>query len=149
VDLRFFFALQIKEVIMLRIAVASSDGVTINEHFGQARQFLVFEVKDDGAHRQIEVRAIAGDGGSCSSSEHSHENVIAHLEGVDVVFASQIGPGAVYSLQTKGIRAFGVKGPLDKALVSYGKRHRFLEQSLASGGHSCGSGGGCGGKGCK
>ena len=28
----------------LRIAVASKDGISINQHFGHAREFLIFDV---------------------------------------------------------------------------------------------------------
>ena len=31
----------------LRVAVASSDGKTVNEHFGQASRFLIFDIKYD------------------------------------------------------------------------------------------------------
>jgi nitrogen fixation protein NifB len=134
---------------MLKIAVASSDGVTINEHFGQSGQFWVYEVEDDGTHRQVEIREIARDGGDCSPAALAHDGIIDHLAGIDVVLAAQIGPGAVYSLRIKGIKAFAIKGPIEKALSSYGKRHKLLGLSLPGGSHNCGSGGGCAGKGCR
>ena len=126
------------------IAVASSDGVTINEHFGQARKFLVYQVAEDGTYQQQEQREILPYVG-CGSSPHSHEATVAQLAGVDVVLALQIGPGAAESLQAKGITAFGVKGVIDRILTSYGKRHKLLDQALPGVSHSCGSGGGCGG----
>ncbi len=133
------------------IAVASSDGVTINEHFGQSRQFLIYQVAEDGTYQQQETRDIVPSCG-CGSTDHSHDAVnhgheatVAQLVGVDAVLALQIGPGAAESLQAKGIKAFGVKGLIDKALTSYGKRHKLLDQTLPGVSHSCGSGGGCGG----
>jgi nitrogen fixation protein NifB len=126
------------------VAVASSDGVSINEHFGQSRIFLTFDVKEDGTYQELERRQIhpyvAG-----AEAAHSHEGTVAQLGGVDAVLALQIGPGAAESLQAKGIKSFAVKGLIDKALTSYGKRHKLLEQALPGVSHSCGSGGGCGG----
>jgi len=129
---------------MLKVAVASSDGVTINEHFGQARQFLIFEVEEDGSYRQLEQRQILPFVGG-ETAGHSHDGTVNQLAGVDAVLALQIGPGAAGSLQARGIKSFGVKGLIDKALVSYGKRHKLLDQTLPGVTHGCGSGGGCGG----
>jgi len=128
---------------MLKIAVASSDGITINEHFAQARQFLIFEVDDDGTHRQVETRKIIDEG---EAAFPSREEAIARLAGVDAVLASQIGPGAVESLQARGIRAFGVKGDIDRALASYGKRHKLLGRVVLGIPHGCGPGSRCGGR---
>lgn len=136
---------------MPTVAVASSDGVTINEHFGRSRQFLIYRVADDGTYQQQEKREIVP---SCScgspgkihdDADHGHEATVAQLAGVDAVLALQIGPGAVESLQARGIKAFGVKGSIDRALTSYGKRHKLLDQALPGVSHGCGSGGGCGG----
>ena len=39
-----------------KIAVASSDGIQIDETFGSAKRFLIYEV-EDGAYRRLEERA--------------------------------------------------------------------------------------------
>ena len=39
-----------------KIAVASSDGIQIDETFGAAKRFLIYEV-EDGAYRRLEERA--------------------------------------------------------------------------------------------
>jgi hypothetical protein len=36
------------------IAVASSDGIVVNQHFGHADKFLIFEVTSDGRFRFID-----------------------------------------------------------------------------------------------
>jgi nitrogen fixation protein NifB len=133
-----------KETDMPIIAVASSDGVSINEHFGQAKHFLIFDVKKDGTYQEQERREILPYVGGTEAS-HSHDGTVAQLGGVDVVLALQVGPVAAESLQSKGIKAFSVKWLIDKSLTSYGKRHKLLEQALPGVSHRCGSGGGCGG----
>lgn len=129
---------------MLKIAVASSDGSTINVHFGQAKSFLLFEVEEDGTYRQTGEREILSFVGCGSGDDHGHDGTASQLAGVDAVLAEQIGPGAVNALQARGIKAFGVRGPIEKTLASYGKRHKLLDQPLPGIG-SGGCGGGCGG----
>ena len=41
----------------MRIAIASTDGITVNEHFGRADRFLVYEIDDDSLE-MIEEREI-------------------------------------------------------------------------------------------
>ena len=49
------------------------------------------------------------------------------LTDVDAVFVSRIGPGAAKSLEDRGVRAFALSGPVDRALTAYGKRHRLIK----------------------
>lgn len=37
-----------------KVAVASSDGKYINQHFGWAQQFLIFEIDDNGEYKFLE-----------------------------------------------------------------------------------------------
>ena len=41
----------------MRIAVASTDGITVNEHFGKAERFLIYELSADSLE-MIEERGI-------------------------------------------------------------------------------------------
>ena len=36
------------------VAVASEDGVNVDQHFGWARELLIYKVEDDGAYELIE-----------------------------------------------------------------------------------------------
>lgn len=129
---------------MLRIAVATSDGETINEHFGRARHFFIYEVEDDGTHRSVATREILPHIHNHETSAHAAVGTTDQLGDVDVVFASQIGPGAADSLQQKGIKSFSLNGTIHKALTAYGKRHKLLDLKIPGVTQRCGSGGGCG-----
>ncbi|MCX7923549.1 MAG: dinitrogenase iron-molybdenum cofactor biosynthesis protein [Clostridia bacterium] len=99
-----------------RIAVASSDGKVINQHFGRARQFLIFEIKDDD-YKFVELRPNTP---ACDSGEHHEDamrNTVEALSDCGVVLVSQIGAGAVEALRGKGIQSFAVSDFIDKALV--------------------------------
>ncbi|WP_272942742.1 NifB/NifX family molybdenum-iron cluster-binding protein [Methanobacterium formicicum] len=43
----------------IRVAAASSDGKYVNQHFGKADKFLIFDIKDNGEHEFIELRETA------------------------------------------------------------------------------------------
>ena len=111
---------------MYRIAVASSDGVTINAHFGQAGEFLIYAVDDGGAFNLLEKRRIASPDEAGKPHQHGAKSVADQLADVDVVLVNQIGLGAIEALQEKGIKSFVLKGPIDKALTAYGKRGKLF-----------------------
>jgi predicted Fe-Mo cluster-binding NifX family protein len=39
-----------------RVAVATSDQIHIDQHFGQTESFTIYQVKDDGSYEQLGVR---------------------------------------------------------------------------------------------
>jgi nitrogen fixation protein NifB len=136
---------------MLKIAVATSDGLNIDEHFGQAKSFRVFEVDESGDFSFIEVRQIIPHCPGNVTDAHPADAAVERLVGVDAVFVNRIGPGATKSLEERGIRAFALSGPVDRALVAYGKRHKLIDADIpglqlgfpTGGGGSCGCSGGC------
>ncbi len=99
-----------------KIAVASSDGKVVNQHFGHSRQFIIFEVSDSGEWDFKEIRSTIP---PCSSGEHSEsalEQVIRELSDCSVVVVSQIGYGAEQALGNAGIRAYVIPDLIYTAL---------------------------------
>lgn len=129
---------------MRRVAIGSKDGISITEHFGQAEQFLIYELDDDGAaYHLVETRK---NDFSNAGNHQSKTMVIAELlSDVQVVFVSRIGPEAIQALQQKGIKAVELSIPVDKALKAYAKRGKLLDTDFLA---TPSSGGGCSGKGC-
>ena len=131
---------------MARVAVATTDGTAINEHFGRAKEFIVYEVSGDGTYTQVK-KISTGEGGE----EDKHEaldTTVNLLEGVEIVLAAQIGPKAIRALQDKGIIGFGIVGSIDSALKSYAKRSKLVKnittntvKCYPSSGCDCSSGG--------
>lgn len=99
------------------VAVASEDGVNVDQHFGWARELLIYKVEDDGAYELIEERLVpeinsnSSDGSAGSSS--SEQNGCG--------FSEQSGCANASSEETGSI-------------------NRILEQS----GVGCGNGHSCG-----
>lgn len=104
----------------LRVAVASSDGKFINQHFGHAEQFLIFDIDDEGKYEYLELRKNAP---TCSGGNHtagSMKDAVGVLDGVKVVLVAQIGPGASQNLLMNGIQSFSVPSYIDEALEKLG-----------------------------
>lgn len=137
---------------MQKVAVASSDGINIDVHFGQAQHFFLYEVEDDGSYIQVGEREIDG-APSVDAREHHDTGATARaLADLDAVLANRIGPGGVATLKGHGVKGFAIGGAIDKALSAYGKRHKLLDlkipgisgcSSSSGGGKSCGCSTGC------
>jgi predicted Fe-Mo cluster-binding NifX family protein len=102
-----------KEVIYMpfKVAVASSDRKSIDQHFGQASHFLIFKIKESQEFEFIEVRKNIPPYENPNLLE-DHDNAIERsvnlISDCDVVLASQIGPGAVKILLSCQIQPYGV-----------------------------------------
>jgi len=97
----------------MKIAVASADGVSVSQHFGRSRCFIVFDVAD-GKVTGREVRDntyTAHAKGECKEGEphhdqpHSHADVIAAMHDCQVMLCGGMGFRAAQDLQANGIRA--------------------------------------------
>lgn len=98
---------------MSKIAVASTDGVNINEHFGKAAFFRVYEI-NDGAYSFSELRdAVAACQHARTHSQTDFDRIIELLSDCDAVFVSKIGEGAAAYLISKGMRVFEVSGEIN------------------------------------
>lgn len=135
---------------MTKVAIASTDGINIDEHFGRAKEFLIYDVDEQGAYQLLEHRE---NDPHCSSDFKAHTRLQTSVlfSDVSVVLVSKIGPGSIKALQEQGVVAFGITGSIDKALKSYAKRRKLVEAITVSptgacqpsGGGSCGCSQGC------
>ena len=93
----------------MRIAVASTDGRTINVHFGQADSFSVYDVTEDEIV-PVEQRAAVP---FCQGGYHLEgdlKSAIEQLADCQMVFAAKIGYGAKEQLAEAGITAVEAPG---------------------------------------
>ncbi|ADV14862.1 nitrogenase cofactor biosynthesis protein NifB [Mesorhizobium australicum WSM2073] len=93
----------------LVVAVATRGGGRVNEHFGHAKEFQVYEASPIGinfvGHRKVEQYCLGGWG-----ENDTLECVIAALEGVDIVLCAKIGNCPKDKLADAGIRATDAYG---------------------------------------
>lgn len=98
-----------------KVAVASSDGKYINQHFGMAQQFLIFEI-DNGTYKFLELRENIP---ACDVEGHTEDTITRSVKLISdckVVLACQIGPAAVDILISEGIDPYIAPTFIDEAL---------------------------------
>ncbi|OJX78510.1 nitrogenase cofactor biosynthesis protein NifB [Magnetospirillum sp. 64-120] len=87
------------------VAVATKGGGRVNQHFGHAQEFQVYEVDHDGVrfvgHRKVDNYCQGGWG----DDDVLEDNLIPTLEGVEAVFVSKIGSCPKKDLAAAGITA--------------------------------------------
>ncbi|MDE5619702.1 MAG: dinitrogenase iron-molybdenum cofactor biosynthesis protein [Ruminococcus sp.] len=86
-----------------RIAVASSDGIVVNQHFGHADKFLIYKVDGDGSYRFLEIRNVEP---VCSFGNHDSGKLTENLEKIrdcKYLLVSKIGIGASMRAEQLGI----------------------------------------------
>jgi nitrogen fixation protein NifB len=104
------------------IAVATTGGGVINQHFGHAREFLVYEASATAVrfigHRKVDIYCSGGD--SCGDAETALSNNVCALEGCEVVLCSKIGYEPWGLLEAAGIQPNGeyAMEPIDKAVAA-------------------------------
>jgi len=105
------------------IAVASKDGREINQHFGHAERFLIFEVEGSGV-KLVDERKVER---YCTyDADHPLRAHILHAIADAVgecraIVCAQIGQTPQMELERLGIDAFVAEGPIGPTLVELAK----------------------------
>ena len=104
---------------MSRLAIATSDGFTVNEHFGHAKFFRVYDLSEDG-YTFSDVRdAVAVTQQSLGHDTTRFDKIIELLSDCDAVLVQKIGEGAAAYLIGRGVRVFEVSGRIDSVLDKF------------------------------
>ena len=104
------------------MAVASRGGGLINEHFGHAREFLVYEASEGGArllgHRKTDLYCSGSE--TCGDGETVLDRTISALAGCERVLCSKIGIEPWGRLEAAGIKPDGEHGmePIEDAVMA-------------------------------
>lgn len=118
-----------------KIAVASTDGKVVNQHFGRAEKFYILEVNDDNEFYYVEERDNIA---SCNGGTHSDEGLnltVQLLIDCKYVLVSQIGPVAEYALSKKGVTAFAISHYIEEAvkkLIHFNSEIKINKGSLGN-----------------
>jgi predicted Fe-Mo cluster-binding NifX family protein len=102
----------------LRVAVASNNGVDINEHFGHTEKFYVYDVLNDG-YDLVEIRITE----KFCTKESNHgknngvmEQFIKLLEDCPVLLCESIGYHVGETLRESGIDSYILEGDISSGL---------------------------------
>ena len=105
------------------IAVASKDAREINQHFGHAERFLIYEVGEADS-KLVDEKVVER---YCSYDQdhplraHLLEAIAAALQGCRAVVCAQIGQGPQMEMERLGIDVFVASGPIRQTLVELAK----------------------------
>ena len=126
----------------MKIAVASTDGVSISPHFGRSKSFIVFDVANGQvAGREVRENSYTAHAqGQCEGHEghdhgqpHSHAAVVQALSDCQVVLCYGMGRRAAEDLKQAGIQAF----VLDTEASPEEAVQAFLDGKVKPGGAFC------------
>jgi len=138
----------------IKIAVGSSNGIVIDQHFGSVTKFYIFELLGDVNSEFIETREVetevvasasitcndtgcnsgvdSGCGSGCHSGGHDEAGLIGKINLISdcqAVLVNKVGKGAEKLLLKNGISAFEAKDSIEKAfskLYIYYKRTKQI-----------------------
>ncbi len=109
-----------------KIAVATSDGIHIDLHFGQTEVFTVYQVLDDNSYYQSESRRVCADNlpayvrqpgcGGCSGGKARKNGRIEAIEDCRCVLCARCGAGTETELGKRHITSFVIEKPVNEAL---------------------------------
>lgn len=93
-------------IITFKVAIASESGLFIDEHFGRAPKFLIFEVGKNGIYHQIDSRKNVPPEEYLENHDQALTKIINKVKDCRFVLAEKIGPDAKLKLASKNIRAY-------------------------------------------
>lgn len=111
----------------MRIAVASSDGIVINTHFGWANTFYIYECQ--GESIQFKEKRIGNP--FCHFGEHEEKDLLDAVEllkDCDKVYVLQIGLGAEEALLAKGIQPVIARGLIEEVLKGHESARKEVQE---------------------
>jgi nitrogen fixation protein NifB len=106
--------------LVARVAVASRGGGLVNQHFGHAREFLVYDVDRDGARlvglRKVETYCVGGDG-----DEDVLPGVLDAISDCAAVLVARVGRCPREALARAGIEPVSEHAfePIEASLLSW------------------------------
>lgn len=102
----------------LRVAVASSDGLHVDQHLGRAERLCIFAAVPGAP--LLEQRRPAAVPGSPGHDAGRLAGILALLDGCAAVLALQVGPAFRQELERRGIRVLTGEGPIAPLLERIG-----------------------------
>lgn len=102
---------------MYRIGIATTDGIVVNQHFGRADQFLIYEADENKQYRQMEYRRVTP---VCNGGEHDDGyllETVKKLADLDILLVSRVGIRAQQVLEQNGLTVFEMPGIIQESIT--------------------------------
>ena len=109
----------------IRIALASIDGTRIDQHFGSARYWQIYDIDSEGIWLETRKTTVSCQG----HCEGGFEHQLKVLNDCQGLFVSKIGEGAATYLAARGIRVFEAVADVDELIAAIIEGNLFREGS--------------------
>ena len=99
-----------------RIAVASSDGVVVNKHFGKSRVFRIYRVDENEEVHFEEERYVTP---VCEGGEHDEDRLDQNLQELSdckYLLVARIGSEAYLHAERYGIASYELPGLIEESV---------------------------------
>lgn len=120
-----------------KVALASTDGKVVNQHFGQARTFHLFSIHDSGGYQFIGTRDVE----PCCNEQHheldAFEAVADALDDVQAILVSRIGEGARAFLESRGFVVYEAPYPVEALLQTVVEKRLYEVDKWRSNTRNC------------
>lgn len=89
----------------MKIGIVSTDGKNVNEHFGKAERFLIYEMNTSGLNSIMERKiSCLSTGDKAHKFDAAHfDKIVQGLEGCQWVYCTRIGDRPREELEKRGI----------------------------------------------
>jgi nitrogen fixation protein NifX len=116
-----------------RIAIASSNGESVDQHFGQAENFLIYEITDNDINF-IEDREVEAASNGKEHSDIGLSRVADTLQDCKAVFVFKIGMKASRYLYQRGLKSFDVDYSLHHIfnILLRNQKKKFIKNYLSN-----------------
>ena len=108
-----------------KVAVASTDGESVNQHYGRASKFYIYTVDDQVGYDLAEERLVEP---VCQDGSHEiskMEESVLHFTDCRYIVVSRLGTAAGAALSAQGITAMELPGSIDDAMLRVWKYNQI------------------------
>lgn len=119
---------------MVKIAVASSDGYTVNQHFGRADKFFIYTADEETGEIVDENERI--ETSFCQDGAHNVDlmaKTLDELGDCQYLLVSRIGQRARNEVERRGMEVYEIPGDIAvslEKLIQYIRLQNFLNETF-------------------
>ena len=100
--------------MIYRTAIASTDGIVVNQHFGHAEKFHIIEIDSEtGKYYFSGTRDVERVCQGHYHNDFSFDKVVDVLKDVHAVLVAKIGQGASSQLESRGLTVYEAPFPVE------------------------------------
>ena len=108
-----------------KVAIASTDGETVNQHYGKAEKFYIYSIDDQVGYDLEEERHVLP---VCMGGAHEisrMEKSVLNFTDCRYIVVSRLGAAASAALASAGITAMELPGSIDDAILRVWKYNQI------------------------